>query len=94
MTKKYWTIDRSNPGLMLLITGFVLFILWVFADTFHDNAINTYNGPCFAYHSEEHGGQVVPESTSGFSLKMDSIQVRNPKKTREIEYNGKIYEVK
>ena len=46
MTKKYWTIDRSNPGLMLLITGFVLFILWVFVDIFHVNAINTYNGPC------------------------------------------------
>lgn len=94
MTKKYWTVDRSNPGIMLFVVGFALFIFWVFVDTFHDNAIDTYNGPCFAYHSEPHGGQVVPESTSGFSLKMDSVKVRNPKKSREIEYNGKVYEVK
>lgn len=94
MTKKYWTIERSNPGIMLICVAFVLFIFWVFADTIHDNAIDTYNGPCFAYHSEPHGGQVVPESTSGFSLKMDSVKVRNPKKSREVEYNGKVYEVK
>ena len=94
MTKKYWTIERSNPGLMLFLVGFVFIIFWLFAGTLHDNAIDTYNGPCFAYRSDSHGGQVVPESTSGFSLKMDSIQVRNTKKTKEVEYNGKIYEVK
>lgn len=94
MTKKYWTIDRSNPGVMLFIVGFLLFMFWVFADTLHESAVNSFNGPCFAYHSEPHGGQVVPESTSGFSLKMDSVKVRNPKKTREVEYNGKVYEVK
>lgn len=94
MTKKYWTVDRSNPGIMFFIIVFLLFMFWVFAGTLHDNAINTYNGPCFAYHSDSHDKQVVSESTSGFSLKMDSVQVHNPKKTRKVEYNGKVYEVK
>jgi hypothetical protein len=91
---KMWKLDRTVPVLFMLI-GFVFFgIPAMILSDLHEKADITGMGPCFAYRDDDAGRKVTAETTSGFSLKMSAVEVKNPKKERVVEYEGQTYTIK
>lgn len=92
---KMWKLDRTVPVAFLLV-GFVFFfgIPAMILSDLHEKADITGMGPCFAYRDDDAGRKVTAETTSGFSLKMSAVEVKNPKKERVVEYEGQTYTIK
>lgn len=91
MRMELWTSGRANHWCCFLICIFLFGLSGIVFHDMHDNADKAVTGPCFGYKDD---GMVTSESTSGFSLKMDPKEVRNPKHERTIEYEGQTYTVK
>lgn len=87
-----WHSSREKHWCILLILAFVFGISCIVIKDMHTNADIAVTGPCFGYKDDSR--KITPETTSGFSLKMDPKEVRNPKHERTIEYEGQTYTVK
>lgn len=90
-----WKLDRTVPVLFLIL-GLLFFfgIPTMILSDLHEKADITGMGPCFAYRDDDAGRKVTAETTSGFSIKMSAVEVKNPKKERVVEYEGQTYTIK
>lgn len=87
-----WHSSREKHWCILLVLAFFFGISCIIFKDMHTNADSAGTGPCFGYKDDSR--KIAPETTSGFSLKMDPKEVRNPKHERTIEYEGQTYTVK
>ena len=87
-----WHSSREKHWGILLVIVFLFGISCIVIKDMHTNADYAGTGPCFGYKDDSR--KIVPETTSGFSLKMGPKEVRNPKHERTIEYEGQTYTVK
>lgn len=91
---KMWKLDRTVPLLFMIIGFLFIGIPTIILSDLHEKADLSGMGPCFAYRDDDAGRKVTPETTSGFSLMMSKVEVKNPKKERVVEYEGQTYTIK
>lgn len=89
-----WKLDRTVPILFMILGFLFIGIPTIIFMDLHEKADLSGMGPCFAYRDDDAGRKVTPETTSGFSLMMSKVEVKNPKKERVVEYEGQTYTIK